>query len=451
MLYESGSGDMTMALTGEALITRALSPFREEDFLRIVTMLREADVTFTNAEMLFHDYEGSPGIEHGGTYMRAEPRLIAELQWAGIDIAAAAMNHCYDYGETGVLVNLEHFKEHELPCAGTGENLALATSPAYLDTAKGRVALIAACDHLQVPGGKAVDQRPDMKGKPGVNFIDADVVYTVDRAAFAELQRIGAALGIETAKQGRRSGRHPQHRELDTDTLYHFTPRTFWGSPVKFQLGTAFGMSTTCNPEDLARNLKWVRDARRMADWVLFSFHCGYPGATPDEPAPHLVELAHAVIDAGADVFIGHGLHRDKGIEIHQGKPIFYSLGNFILQNDTVLRQPADAYARYQLGLEATPADFYDARSGKQTRGQDVNPINWQSAVATVTWEAKRLREIRLHPIDLGMGLPMGQRGRPVTATGRVARDVLERFQRMSKPFGVAVALADGVGVIKAG
>ncbi len=451
MLYESLSGDITMALTGEALITRALSPFREAEFLRIVTLLREADVAFTNAEMLFHDYEGSPGVEHGGTWMRAEPRMIAELKWAGIDIAATAMNHCYDFGERGVLVNIENLKKHGMPYAGTGENLALATAPGYLDTPKGRVALMAACDHLQVPGGKAVDQRPDLRGKPGVNFIDADVVHVVDAAAFAEIKRIGLALGLEKAKEGRRTGRHPQHRDIDTDTLYHFTPKTFWGAPLKFQLGDAFGITTSCNPDDLARNLTWVRDARRMADWVLFSFHCGYHGATNDEPASHLIELAHAVIDGGADVFIGHGPHRDKGIEIYKGKPIFYSLGDFILQNDTVLLQPADAYYRYRLGLEHTPADFYDARSGKQTRGQDVNPLNWQSAAAVVTWEARQLREMRLYPIDLGMGLPMGQRGRPVAATGKVAQEILERFQWMSRPLSTTIDIVDGLGVVKVG
>jgi poly-gamma-glutamate synthesis protein (capsule biosynthesis protein) len=266
-----------------------------------------------------------------------------------------------------------------------------------------------------------------------------------------EFKRIGAELGLERAKQGRRGGRFPQHRGIDTDTRYHFAPVRSWDSPLTLQLGDGFGITTSCNPADLERNRKWVRDASRMADWVLFSFHCGYHGATADEPADHLKELAHAVIDEGADVFVGHGPHRDKGIEIYKGKPIFYSLGDFILQNDTVLLQPADAYYRYTLGLENTPADFYDARSGKQSRGQDVNPLNWQSIVAIAKWEAKQLKEIQLHPIDLGIGLPMGQRGRPVAATGEVTQEILERFQQMSKPFCTSIDTVDGVGVIKVG
>jgi len=163
------------------------------------------------------------------------------------------------------------------------------------------------------------------------------------------------------------------------------------------------------------------------------------------------VTLAHAAIDAGADVFVGHGSHSDKGIELYRGRPIFYSLGNFILQNDTVLRQPADAYTLYGLGPEATPADFYDARSGTQTRGQDVKAVHWQTAVAAVQWQDRRLKEIRLHPVDLGMALPRGQRGRPVLAEGPAAREILERFQRMSRSFGTSVEIAGDCGVIAAG
>ena len=53
--------------------------------------------------------------------------------------------------------------------------------------------------------------------------------------------------------------------------------------------------------------------------------------------------MAHAVIDAGADVFIGHGPHLDRGIEIYKGKPILYSLGALVIENDTVERMPQDS------------------------------------------------------------------------------------------------------------
>ena len=46
-------------------------------------------------------------------------------------------------------------------------------------------------------------------------------------------------------------------------------------------------------------------------------------------PAQYQVALAHAAVDAGADVVMGHGPHVIQGIEVYGGKPVFYSLGNF--------------------------------------------------------------------------------------------------------------------------
>ena len=64
-------------------------------------MLRGSDdVTVTNAEILFHDYEDAPTTVSGGTYMRAEPRLIEELRFMGVDMVACANNHAYDFGRT---------------------------------------------------------------------------------------------------------------------------------------------------------------------------------------------------------------------------------------------------------------------------------------------------------------------------------------------------------------
>src|SRR4051812_43345830 len=79
---------MTMALTGDSIITQRLSPYREPEFLKMVEMIRHADVAFTNIEMLFHNYEGYPSVVSGGTYMRAEPEMAKELSWAGFDLGA---------------------------------------------------------------------------------------------------------------------------------------------------------------------------------------------------------------------------------------------------------------------------------------------------------------------------------------------------------------------------
>ena len=449
MLYESESGDMHMAFTGECMITRGLSMFREDRYLKMVEILRNADLSFTHAEILFHNYEDHPNPHQIGTYVRSDPSNIKELQWLGIDIVSCAHNHAFDFGENGVLANIRYLDEAGMPHAGSGRNLAEARAPAYTDTPKGRVALISVTDSGPAES-RAGEQRRDMKGRPGANWLRHTAEYTVDREALDALRRVSEELGWEECKRSLASA---GRGTVDTDTEFHLLGQPMY-SPVptlKFVLGETFRRRLVPNPDDLEGILQRVSDARRMADWVLVTMHNHEPGETEDDPGDHAVALAKGAIDAGADVFIGHGPHRDRGIEIYKGKPIFYSLGDFILQNDTVLLAPHDNMLRYGLGWEATPADYYDARSANDTRWLPANPVHWQSAIATATYEGRALKEVRLHPIDLGFKRPRGQRGRPVLADSEVARSVLERFQRLSKGYGTDVKIKDGVGAIKVG
>ena len=80
--------DMTLALTGDAIITRRLSVYDEPDFLEMVELIRGADAAFTNLEMLFHDYEPFPAYQSGGTWMRGDPDLVNDLVWAGFDMVS---------------------------------------------------------------------------------------------------------------------------------------------------------------------------------------------------------------------------------------------------------------------------------------------------------------------------------------------------------------------------
>ncbi len=451
MLYESEQGNILMAITGESLITQGLSVFREERFLKLRDLLLSADVRFTNLEVLFNNYEDPPAYLSGGTYMRCDPRFAKDLQWLGVNLVSCANNHAFDFGENGVLTNIRYLDEAGLVHSGTGSHLTEASAPAYLNTPKGRVALVSATSPT---GGVSVmaragEQRRDFIGRPGANVIGYTTEWTVDRQAFDELCRISNGLGW--AEQVRRSGESGYQSSIqDTDSLVHFlTNVVAEASPARFVLGESFERHTYIDEADLERNIRWVGDARRMADWVMFTIHTHEGGKTISDPADHIRVLAHAVIDAGADMFIGHGPHEDRGIEIYKGKPIFYSLGDFICQNDSVLLQPHDNYSRQGLGWEATPADFYDARSANGTRGQVVQVIRWESAVAMTRFDGTLLKEIRLHPIDLGFQRPLYQQGRPVLAEGEVTERVLERFERLSQPFGTEIKIENNVGLIQ--
>jgi poly-gamma-glutamate synthesis protein (capsule biosynthesis protein) len=224
---------------------------------------------------------------------------------------------------------------------------------------------------------------------------------------------------------------------------------SFFGQKFVAAEGGEYAKSSFVNQFDMDLNLRWIADARRLADWVVVSMHNHERGATLDEPAEFARTFARACIDAGADVVFGHGPHQERGIEIYAGRPIIYALGNFVLHNDLIKWEPWDLYNRYGLGPEATTADVYDYRSGNGTRGMGVEPIRWQTVIADVSFASHALECITLHPVDLGYSSQKrSQRGRPMLASGETAEEILCRVQRLSKPFGTEVRIENERGVI---
>jgi poly-gamma-glutamate synthesis protein (capsule biosynthesis protein) len=66
-----------------------------------------------------------------------------------------------------------------------------------------------------------------------------------------------------------------------------------------------------------------------------------------------------------------------------------------------------------------------------------------------VKFEGGKLKEIRIYPVDVGYGKPRWQQGRPMLAEGEVAQEILERYQRLSKPFGTQVQIDGNVGYVR--
>lgn len=85
-----------------------------------------------------------------------------------------------------------------------------------------------------------------------------------------------------------------------------------------------------------------IREARYMADYVVVSMHSHeLRGTDKEEPDQFFVEFAHRCIDAGAHAIVGTGPHLLRPIEIYKGCPIFYSLGDFIIQLETIQKGAA--------------------------------------------------------------------------------------------------------------
>jgi poly-gamma-glutamate synthesis protein (capsule biosynthesis protein) len=451
MTYRAEAGDITMVLAGDAMPARALTPFDEPDYLALLELLRGADVAFANLETTVRTAEEGTPILTQGTPMSTAPALLAELAWMGIDLMSCANNHATDYGVDGLTAMLAHLRAAGMPHAGAGENLAAARKPAYLDTAAGRVALTAATSFFP-PWTRAADQRPDARGRPGVNPLGFSSAYTVDDETFAALKRASDQLGFRQQAMRHRAMFFAAH-EAPADAADSLS---FQGA--RFTRGNRFAVATRADKTDAAENLRWMREAKRQADWLIFSFHNHEFGdggrlTAPtsvgmEEPAQFAVEFAREAIDAGADVVAGHGPHLTLGIEIYKGRPILYSLGNFLFQNDNVATFPAEAYQRFGLGPEATPTDFLDARTGNGSRGFPAEESYWHGIAAECVFKGGKLAALRLHPLDLGFGKPRAQRGRPLLARGETARAILERVARLSERYGTKVRIEDETGVV---
>jgi poly-gamma-glutamate capsule biosynthesis protein CapA/YwtB (metallophosphatase superfamily) len=416
----------TFALTGDSIITRSIAVFDEPAFTRAVELVRSADAAFTNLEMLFHDYEPYAMHESGGTYMRAEPALVKELVWAGFDMVARANNHTGDYGVLGMDLTTKYVAAAGLVQAGVGHSLAEAREAKFLETPKGRVALISVAstfpDH-----SRAGRTRGDIPARPGLNPLRFTTTYTVTRERMGQLRQALAEV----------TGRPPATGE----TL------SFLGR--RFVVGDTPGTRTEPNAQDVAEIAAVVRNASRMADYTLVTIHAHEGGRDRLVPADFLVAFAHAMVEAGADLFVGHGPHVLRGIEIYKGKPVFYSLGDFIFQNETLLRLPSDNYEPYALGADAHVADFNDRRYDMDRTGFPADPLIWESVIAQPRFEGRQLRGLTLHPITLGHGQPRTVRGRPRLAEGDLGRKILDDVARLSKPFGTALIVRDGVGVVE--
>ncbi|OUN00755.1 MAG: hypothetical protein BAA04_00370 [Firmicutes bacterium ZCTH02-B6] len=439
-MVQSRGGRLVLAATGDSLITQRLSCFTEPEFLRLREILQSADVRFTNMEMLFHNFEGYPQAQSGGTWVCAYPAIFRELQWLSFNLYAWANNHTLDWGEGGLFATLRTLEEAGAVHAGVGRNLAEARRPAYLETNAGRVALVAMCSTFN-EFNRAGDSRPDVQGRPGLNPLRFETTTYVTAEQMSVLRQLDEELELGARDRLRvRLG----FRQPDPEGTLTFLER-------RFVVGEKPAVVTTPHKGDLEGNLRAVREARRQADWVLVSIHSHeMRGGDLERPAEFLETAARAFIDAGAHAVIGHGPHVLQGIEIYKGAPIFYSLGNFIFQNDTVRHQPADFYERLGLGPEATVADLFDARSQNDTRGFPSERHYWETVVPVCTWEDGVLTRLELYPVELGFQKPRPSRGRPYLAGPERAEAIIRHLAALSEPYGTTIRWdPKGVGVVE--
>src|SRR5437667_3403383 len=242
-------------------------------FARVKDTLRQADVLFGNLECCFYETATGHSGEREGFYA---PLASAQaLVIAGYRAVGNANN--VNYGEEAIRASLRRLESIGIACTGAGVNRKAARAPAIVTHEGLRFGFVQRTSVYWPTGHEATDN------SPGVAVLTGHTAY-------------------EPMLHVRRAGVPPANRP---------------GVPPLIR--------TWADAASLAELMSDLRALRSRADIVVASHHWGLF----EDVLEYQVEIAHAAIDAGADVVMGHGPHYACTIEMYRGKPIFYGLGSF--------------------------------------------------------------------------------------------------------------------------
>ena len=214
--------------------------------------------------------------------LRADPAVIDDVRALGVDAVSLANNHMMDFGAAAMLDTLATCDGAGRRRCGAGADVDAALAPTWLAADGGRIALLSVSCTLPIESDAGVN-------RPGIAPLRVRFAFEADVNLLAE-----------------QPGTMPWVRS--------------WAVEI-----------------DRDRFCTVIEDCRRQgADAIVVAIHWGVPSywLSPYQGllAEYQQPLAHALIEAGADAICGHHPHQLHPIEVYNGKPIFYSLGNFVFE-----------------------------------------------------------------------------------------------------------------------
>lgn len=421
--------DFTIALGGDLLgFYQPLTKMETPALAKVSRLFQDATVGYANREGNLFDlrsFKGYPAAENGGfpgSQMDvgggplATAAVASDMKRFGITMTSLANNHSTDWGLDGLEETEKNLDAAGVVHAGGGGNRAAARAPGYLETDKGRVALISTTStYLPMEvAGPGSGERP---ARPGISALRNGPVTLVTPREFAVLRGIAARQGLPVPANA-------------TEVTLNPNEQTFNAQTFRVSDSGHLGLQYEVNTQDWTEILQAITAAKKRADFVVFAIHAHETASGGQEdsvaedllqPADFLQPLFHAAINAGADLVVTTGPHVLRGIEIYKGKPIFYGMGSLF----------------FQLGDLGIPL-----------------PQTWyHSVVAVSKYRGGHVSEVRLYPISLkippGQPLPRSLDGTPRLASPHAARQILERLQQSSAHYGTKIVIQNNIGIIR--
>ncbi|WP_322887487.1 CapA family protein (plasmid) [Sinorhizobium medicae] len=406
----------TLAVTGQSLIKHDIRDIRTPAFQDVQSLLRQADLSFTN-------FEGTILGTHGGWPLKgsffgcSDPAVLDALGAIGFQALSLSNNHAFDLGPSGVLSTLEEVEKRGFLHAGLGRNAQEVSRASIATINQRRIALVA------MDGGPgpdfmyAADADENRPERPGVNRLRLSQVLEVDDVAFEQIRAVRDKIGYTAI-------------DLANDSQPDDPPRLDPQAEVAiarcvFKRSDRYGRGVRIDEVDMARNLAAIASAARDEALVIAYLHHHHWASDWYQLPEWVSGVAKRCIDAGASMFVSHGAPVLQPVEIYRGRPIFYSLGNFI----------------------------FHVRSEKSTwTAAEV----WESVVGVCSFASDNsLIDISFHPVVIGGedGLEDGVLERrlvPQLVTGDSAVRILGRLQEQSARLGAHIEISGNVGRLQA-
>jgi poly-gamma-glutamate capsule biosynthesis protein CapA/YwtB (metallophosphatase superfamily) len=294
----------TLILTGDVNLMNVDDP--AVPFARVGAEIRAADLVFSNLECCLYTPPDGYTVEHEGFY--ADPVIAGEALRIG-GIAAVGIANNVNYGSAAILGSIAGLDRLGIAHTGAGANLEAARAPAMVRAGELRVGIL---------------QR-------------SSVYWPTNHEASAH----GAGIAV---LRGHTAYQVPVHK---------IRPEI----PPMNRPGVPPVVVTWADRAYLAAFVADIAALRRDADIVVASCHWGLG----EEVLDYMSEIAHAAIDAGADIVIGHGPHYSLPVELYREKPIFYGLGSFSFHTGHGGRRHGD-WIGMMAKLEAGPGGISETR-----------------------------------------------------------------------------------------
>ena len=268
-MTDKKNGSITLMTGGD------IGPVYEptEEFAELIApLLKQADIRLGQCERTYSERGEIPHYAYGpgGQHSRLHPNMAGVWNAAGIDVVSLASNHAMDWGPEALLDSIDLFRSMGKIVIGAGRDGDEARKPAIIEKNDVKIAILAYCSVLR-------DGQAAGKNKSGVSPMRAHTLFAAE----------------------------------------------------EFQPGSPPRVITTPYADDLEALQDDVRKARQQADVVIVSIHWGMR-IVAKTICTYQPPIAHAAIDAGADLILGHHAHSIKAIEVYKGKVCFYSIGNFM-------------------------------------------------------------------------------------------------------------------------